>query len=144
MQAIERLEAEKEKLTNKFNETRSEYKSEMKRINFALRKFRQGVDALSDESPAKQEKQTATGEIEKILGEFGSAKVKDITFQLHQRGFAQTTEQTVSGILQRCVKAGKRFIKTAPGTYALLEKLEKTEGTLDNQAGGDDELEQIF
>jgi len=140
MQAIERLEAEKEKLTNEFNETHSEYKSEMKRINTALRKFRQGVNALSDESPAKQKKQTVTAEIEIILKEFGASKVKDITHQLHQRGF-QTTEQTVSGILQRCVKAGKRFTKVGPATYALLEK---TEGTLDNQTGGDDELEQIF
>lgn len=142
MQVIERLEAEKEKLTNEFNETRSEYKAEMRRINTALRKFRQGVDALSDNSSVTQkDKPTATAEIEKILEEFGSAKVKDITFQLHQRGFAQTTEQTVSGILQRNAKAGRRFRKAAPGTYALLEK---TEGTLDNQAGGDDELEQIF
>lgn len=140
MQVIERLEAEKDKLTSEFNETRSEYKAEMKRINTALRRFRQGVDALSDESSAKQEKKTATAEVEKILKEFGTSKVKDITHQLHQRGF-QTTEQTVSGILQRCVKAGKRFTKVGAATYALLEK---TESTLDNQAGGDDDLEQIF
>jgi seryl-tRNA synthetase len=140
LEQIEKLKIEKQKLTTEYKQASAEYKAEIKKIDKALNKFRQGVEALSDESPAKQEKQTATTEIEKILKEFGASKVKDITHQLHQRGF-QTTEQTVSGILQRCVKAGKRFTKVGAATYALLEK---TESTLDNQAGGDDELEQIF
>lgn len=128
MQIIETLKNERQKLTNEFNETRRDYKSEIRRIDTALRKFRQGVDAL-DESTVKREKRnTVTAEIENIIREFGPAKVRDITLQLHQRGFPQTAEQTVSGILQRCAKANKRFIKTAPATYALLQHSEPETG----------------
>lgn len=152
MQIISSLVEEKEKLTNEFNETRSKYKSEMRRIDTALRKFRQGVDALSSDSPMpRKNKITATSEIEKIIAEFGQSKIKDITARLHLRGFNQTTEQTVSGILQRNAKAGQRFVKVAPATYALLEKTKVATATEedvqltvvyeDKLVGGNDESE---
>lgn len=151
MVEIEQLKAEKEKLTTEFNNSRDKYKTELTRINTAIRKSQKG--AGSAEAPGTNEKRTATSEIERILAVFGASKIKDITLQLNQRGFPQTDVQTVSGILQRGAKTGKRFIKTAPATYALLavedkpaeeEVIEQTAGEHEQAGGGDDELEQIL
>jgi hypothetical protein len=55
--------------------------------------------------------------------------------------------------LQRCAKAGKRFVKIAPATYALLQQFERTDSTVLVQpvnektvgyGGTDEELEQVF
>ncbi len=50
-------------------------------------------------------------------------KAVDLTAAISQiPGFEQTAQQTVTGALIRYVNKGKRFIRTAPNTYYILEE----------------------
>jgi hypothetical protein len=118
-EAIEKLRAERKKLTVEYKQNQKEYKSEIKRIDKAIRKFKQGYKALGNTSNGEPRK-NATAEIEKILAAKNEAMhVKKITAELHNRGF-QIALQSVSAALQVNAKAGKRFRKTGPATFALL------------------------
>ena len=125
-QAIEKLKTEKEKMTNEFIESRNDYRAEMKRINKAIRNFSRGIEALgaTETEIENQPKRGMSKEIERILAN-GARTVRQVIDELNAANY-RPNYQTVSGILQANVKAGKRFVKIAPATFALMEKAEAT------------------
>ena len=118
-EAVEKLRAEKERLTAEYKETQKEYKTEIKRIDTAIRKFNAGYSALGRALTGEPRK-NATAEIEKILAEKGEPMhVKMIEAELIARGF-EIMLPSISSTLINYSKAGKKFVKTAPATFALL------------------------
>ncbi len=119
-EVVEKLQVEKEKLIVEFEKSRIEYKSEVKRINTAIRKFSQGYEALGETLQEKPLKRGIAAEIEKILLN-GAKHVKEIANELQQRGFS-SHYQSISGLLQTYAKANKKFKRIAPATFALLSE----------------------
>lgn len=170
-QQIEKLKTEKQKLTVEYKNNQTEFKGEINRINKAIRSFEKGMNELNGSTQPKRRKMMV--EIENILAG-GALHVKEILARLHQAGFTNLHYQSISGILQTYAKAGKKFVKTAPATFGLLEQ--KIEGEVNNESqaeikkvvnkpirndlnnnkaiqtivyeepidGGDNELDQIF
>lgn len=118
VQTIEKLEREKEKLTSQFNQNKTEYKSELRRINIAIKRFSQGYKALGTDTSQSTPKRGLASKIESILKD-GALHLKQIVAELTTRGFSPRY-QSVSAILQIQAKAGKTFVKTAPATFALI------------------------
>ena len=118
-QQIEKLKQEKEKLTMEYHNNQNEYKSEIKRISKAIRSFEKGVSELNG-AAAKPRRQKSSSAIEQILSEHGALHIKELVKKLNERGVPMGY-QSLSGIMQLYSKAGKKFVKTAPATYALLE-----------------------
>lgn len=104
------------------------FNAEIERIDQAILKFEEGVGILhgeqsnvAEEKPAKSVAQA----IEIILNDAGEPlHVKRITERLRFLGY-QTAESTVSGTLQTYAKKKKKFKKTAPATFGVLEKKSK-------------------
>ncbi len=71
--------------------------------------------------PKLNEQKSIPDLIEAILYEKGELSAKDLVQQLDERGVL-TNIQTVSGALSRYIKAKKRFRRTAPNTFDLIEK----------------------
>ena len=124
-QAVEKLKTEKEKLTSEFKETRNEYRAEIKRINKAIRSFSVGFAALGGMKFENPPKRGMTHAIEKILAG-GAKRIREIIDELTKFGYHQIQYQSVSGLMQANAKAGKKFIKVAPATFALLPEKENT------------------
>jgi thiamine biosynthesis lipoprotein ApbE len=138
-QAIEKLQREKEKLTTEFKENRTEYKSELKRINTAIKRFSQGYEALGSNLSKMPYKRGMATEIERILVN-GAMTIKQIVAELSVRGFSSVKYQSVSAVLQINAKAGKRFFKVAPATYALIRVQTPTEEVQVEQKVESDEM----
>ncbi len=121
-QAIEKLKTEKGKLTVEFIESRNDYRAEVKRINRAIRNFSKGIEALGATETENTPKRGMSKEIERILA--GGAKtVSQVVSELNRLNY-NPHYQTVSGVLRSNAKAGKRFVKVAPATFALIPKAE--------------------
>lgn len=118
IEAIEKLKETKERLTTEFVENRIEYKAEIKKIDTAIKKFQQGYEALGDNSLEHSPKRGIANEIEKILVG-GPKHINEILEELRNRGFL-TKYQSVSAVLQIHAKAGRKFVKILPATYALI------------------------
>lgn len=116
--AIEKLKETKERLTTEFVENRIEYKAEIKKIDTAIRKFQQGYEALGNTPLEISPKRGIADEIEKILVS-GPKHINEIIEELRNRGFSPKY-QSVSAILQIHAKAGRKFVKILPATYALI------------------------
>lgn len=121
-QEIEKLKQEREKLNVEYQNSQSEYKSEIKRINKAIRSFEKGISELNGTSAAKEKRPKTSSTIEQILSETGPLKITELAAKLNERGVPMKY-QSLSGILQLYSKAGKKFVKTAPATYGLLESV---------------------
>ncbi len=120
LEQIEKLKAEREKLTTEYKNNQSEYKSEVKRIDKAIRSFERGMNELNGNSSTVGRPGVAN-EIEKILREQASPlHLKKIVAELHARHYSNAY-QSISGLMQNYVKAGKKFRKMAPATYGLIE-----------------------
>lgn len=119
-QQIEKLKQEKEKLTVEYKNNQTEYKSEIKRINKAIRSFEKGVSELNGTAAAKAKRPKTSSGIEQILLKSGPLHIKELVAKLNEQGIPMKY-QSVSGILQLYAKANKKFVKTAPATYALIE-----------------------
>ena len=115
--AIEKLKKERTKLTGEAKQFDAEYKSEIRRIDTAIRKFEEGMAALG--SKASTPRISATAEIENILAERGVMHVRDITKELHRRGYAMAY-QSVSSALQTAAKKKKKYRRVSPATFTLL------------------------
>lgn len=124
-QAIEKLKTEKEKLTTEFIESRNDYRAEMKRINKAIRNFSKGMEALGTMEVENVPKRGMSKEIEKILAG-GAMTVRQVIDALNAADY-RPNYQTVSGVLQANAKAGKKFKKVAPATFALITEAEAAE-----------------
>ncbi len=120
---IEKLKKEREKLVTEYKTNQTEYKSEIKRIDKAIRNFEKGVNELNGAVKPKRVK-TST-EIEKILTE-GPLHLKQLVEKLNARGIPMAY-QSISGIMQLYAKSGKKFVKTAPATYALIEPIAQSD-----------------
>ncbi len=118
-QQIEKLKQEREKLTLEYQNNQTEYKSEINRINRAIKSFEKGMHELNS-SASKPKRQKSSSVIETILSESGPLHIKDLVKRLNERGVPMSY-QSLSGILQLYSKAGKKFIKVAPATYNLIE-----------------------
>ena len=118
-QQIEKLKQEKSKLTTEYQNSQVEYKAEIKRVDRAIRNFEKGMNELNG-TAVKPKRQKSSSVIETILSETGPLHVKELVKKLNERGVPMGY-QSLSGILQLYSKAGKKFIKTAPATYGLLE-----------------------
>lgn len=126
IQQIEKLKREREKLVVEYKNNQTEYKSEIKRIDKAIRTFEKGVNQLGVNSPHKSRVKTIEV-IEKILAG-GPRHLKEIIAQLNSMNFGKSFEyQSVSGMLQLYVKAGKKIMKTAPATFALVKSTAQIE-----------------
>lgn len=116
---IQKLKQTKAKLTASFEEHQKEYKTEVKRIDRAIKNFEKGIDALKG-NVARITPQKKNSEIEKILSETGPLHLKQLCKKLNERGIPMQY-QSLSGLMQLYAKAGKLFVKTAPATFALLK-----------------------
>ncbi len=123
-QQIEKLKQEREKLTAEYQNNQTEYKSEINRINRAIRSFEKGMSELNNGAP-KPKRQKSSSVIEIILSETGPLHIKELVKQLNERGIPMGY-QSLSGILQLYSKAGKKFIKTAPATFGLIKAEDQT------------------
>lgn len=119
-QQIEKLKQEKGKLTTEYKNSQVEYKAEIKRIDRAIKNFEKGMNELNGN--AKPKRQKSHSEIEKILSENGPLHIKLLCKKLNERGIPMGY-QSLSGLMQLYSKAGKKFIKTAPATFGLIEPL---------------------
>ena len=119
-QEIEKLKQEKNKLTTEYQNSRIEYKTEITKINRAIRSFEKGLSELSG-TMVKTKRPKSHSEIEKILAESGALHLKQLSEKLNERGILMSY-QGLSGLMQFYAKAGKMFVKTAPATYALIEQ----------------------
>ena len=126
-QQIEKLKQEKEKLTVEYRNNQSQYKSEIKRISKAIRSFEKGVNELNGVA-AKPKRQKSSSAIEQILSEHGALHIKELVKKLNERGVPMGY-QSLSGIMQLFSKAGKKFNKVAPATYALIENNDQEQET---------------
>ena len=117
-QQIEKLKLEREKLATEFKNNQIEYKSEIKKIDRAIKSFEKGMNVLTGITKPKRQK--SYSEIENILSENGALHIKELVKKLNERGFPMTYP-SVSGLLQLYAKANKKFVKTAPATYSLLK-----------------------
>lgn len=129
-QQIEKLKETKAKLKKDFDEYSAEYKTETKRINQAIRNFEKGMSALG--GTAKPKRRKSNSEIENILRENGALHIKEIVNKLNDRGIPMHY-QSVSGLLQLYAKSGKKFVKTAPATYSLIEPEDQTSDVINKQ-----------
>jgi hypothetical protein len=118
-QEIEKLKQEKNKLMNEYQNSRSEYKTEINKINRAIRSFEKGLNELSG-TAVKRKRPKSPSEIEKILAEEGAMHLKKLCEKLNERHIP-ISYQSLSGLMQLYAKAGKKFVKIAPATYALIE-----------------------
>ncbi|MCD9186297.1 MAG: hypothetical protein LUM44_07675 [Pyrinomonadaceae bacterium] len=117
-QQIEKLKEEREKLTVEFQTSRTEYKSEINRINRAIKIFEKGMNELH--GIIKPKRQKSSSQIEAILSETGPLHIKRLCEKLNERGIPMSL-QSLSGLMQLYSKSGKMFTKTAPATFGLLE-----------------------
>lgn len=120
---IEKLKKEREKLVTEYKTSQTEYKSEIKRIDKAIRNFEKGVNELNGAIKPKRLK--TSSQIEKILAE-RPLHLKQLVEKLNARGIPMGY-QSVSGIMQLYAKAGKKFVKIAPATYALIEPIAQSD-----------------
>lgn len=127
-QQIEKLKQEKGKLTTEYKNSQVEYKAEIKRIDRAIKNFEKGMNELN--GIAKPKRQKSHSEIEKILSENGPLHIKILCEKLNERGIPMGY-QSLSGLMQLYSKAGKKFIKTAPATFGLIEALSVVSETLE-------------
>lgn len=118
-QEIEKLKQEKNKLTTEYENSRTEYKTEINKINRAIRSFEKGLSELTG-TAVKTKRTKSHSEIETILKEEGALHLKKLSEKLNERGIPMSY-QGLSGLMQLYAKAGKKFVKTAPATYALIE-----------------------
>ena len=118
-QEIEKLKQEKNKLTTEYQNSQTEYKSEINKINRAIRSFEKGLNELSG-TAVKTKRPKSHSVIETILAETGPLHIKQLCEKLNERGIPMSY-QGLSGLMQLYAKAGKKFVKTAPATYALIE-----------------------
>lgn len=122
MKAITKLKATRKSLLKE----RGEIDTEVERIDVAIEKFEEGITALKSKDNGTHEvkssrKKGATAEIEKILRESKEpTHISSIMNTLKARGF-ETAKSTVSAMLQVYAKKGKRFVRTAPATFTILE-----------------------
>jgi exopolyphosphatase/pppGpp-phosphohydrolase len=128
---IEQLRQRRENITEEFRGKEIEFNTEIERIDRAIAKFEAGVGILHGEpSSVVQEKpaKSVAQAIGIILNDAGEPlHVKRIMERLRFLGY-QTAESTVSGTLQTYAKKNKKFKKTAPATYSVLEKKSKGAG----------------
>ena len=122
LEVVEKLQTKRDRLTKGFNKTRIVYRTEIKKIDAAVRKFTNAYTALQIILPEAvlTTKKSRTAAIAEMLAEHGSMTVKSITAELLVRGYS-TTVQSASGILQINAGKGLRFKRVAPATFALLE-----------------------
>lgn len=120
---IEKLKTERAKLTKNAEKFDAEYKSEIQRIDTAIRKFEEGIAALRSKDLLPQI--SATVEIENILAENGAMHVSAIMDELHRRGHSMRL-QSVSCALQTAAKKQKKYRRVSPSTFALVPKRKRT------------------
>lgn len=119
-QEIEKLKQEKEKLTVEYQNSQLKYKDEVSKINRAIRNFEKGISELNG-TPTRTKRPKASSEIEAILQEEGALHLKQLCQKLNERGIPMSY-QSLSGLMQLYAKAGKKFVKVAPATYALIKQ----------------------
>ena len=117
-QQIEKLKQEKGKLTTEYQNSQTEYKAEIKRIDRAIKNFEKGMSELNGVAKPKRPKSHSV--IETILAETGPLHIKQLCEKLNERGIPMSY-QSLSGLLQVYAKAGKKFVKTAPATFGLIK-----------------------
>lgn len=118
LETIEKLKQEKHRLTAQFEAGKAGYKSEVGRLDRAIRNFERGLNELEGTTTEKSKRPPTIEEIEKILSS-GPKHLKEIVAELNSGG-REARYQSVSGLLQTYAKEGKRFIKVAPATYAMI------------------------
>lgn len=151
-QEIEKLKQEKNKLTTEYLNSRTVYKTEINKINRAIRSFEKGINELNGMA-VKTKRLKSPSEIEKILAEEGPLHIKQLCEKLNARHIPMSY-QSLSGLMQLYAKAGKKFVKVAPATYKLIEPIageensnnvrtivyELTETELQNETREDDDV----
>lgn len=117
---IQKLQETKTKLKTDFEEHKTEYRTETKRIDRAIKIFEKGINELKG-STTISTRQKRYSVIEEILAENGPLHLKKLCEKLHERGIPMHY-QSLSGLMQMYVKAGKIFTKVAPATFGLIAK----------------------
>lgn len=115
------LKAEKEQLAANFAVCKAKFTANMKRINRAIAMYEEAEKLANGEEAVRPKRrwQGIPDAIEDIFREMGALHVQDITAELLRRGY-RTTQQSVSGLVQRYAQLNQRFKKVDRATYGLL------------------------
>lgn len=121
IEQIEKLKETKAKMIAEFEVTREKHKSEIKKIDKAVKKFSEGYAELEG-NILKVPKRSMWLEIEKFLSDGKPRHIQEIIEALTNstlHSLSSVKYQSVSSILQNKVKEQK-LIKVLPATYALI------------------------
>lgn len=94
----------------------------MKKVMQELTRSGKEATKRKNRVKAKAQAKNATAEIQFILAERGALHLREITEELHLRGY-KINYQSVSSALSTAVKRKDRYKRTAPATFALRAKV---------------------